>query len=63
MQSMQLRRSVIRSSSDCEFLFLWQVPHFLAIAWIHRADYGRAGLCMLSSVDPEGSATGRQMIV
>jgi len=44
-------------------LFLWQVPHFLAIAWIYREDYGRAGLCMLPSVDPEGTATGRQMIV
>ena len=44
-------------------LFLWQVPHFLAIAWIHREDYGRAGLCMLPSVDAGGSATGRQMIV
>jgi heme o synthase len=43
-------------------LFLWQVPHFLAIAWIYREDYGRAGLCMLPSVDPEGAATGRQMI-
>ena len=44
-------------------LFLWQVPHFLAIAWIHREDYDRAGLCMLPSVDSEGSATGRQMMV
>jgi hypothetical protein len=44
-------------------LFQWQVPHFLAIAWIYREDYGRAGLCMLPSVDPEGTATGRQMIV
>jgi protoheme IX farnesyltransferase len=44
-------------------LFLWQVPHFLAIAWIYREDYGRAGLCMLPSVDAEGGATGRQMIV
>jgi protoheme IX farnesyltransferase len=43
-------------------LFLWQVPHFLAIAWIHREDYGRAGLRMLPSVDPDGSTTGRQMI-
>jgi protoheme IX farnesyltransferase len=38
------------------------VPHFLAIAWIYRADYCRAGLCMLPSVDSEGSTTGRQMI-
>jgi protoheme IX farnesyltransferase len=43
-------------------LFLWQVPHFLAIAWIYRADYCRAGLCMLPSVDLTGSMTGRQMI-
>jgi protoheme IX farnesyltransferase len=43
-------------------LFLWQVPHFLAIAWIYRADYRRAGLCMLPTVDPTGSMTGRQMI-
>src|SRR5262249_4758813 len=39
-----------------------QIPHFLAIAWIYRADYCRAGLCMLPSVDPTGSMTGRQMI-
>jgi protoheme IX farnesyltransferase len=44
-------------------LFLWQVPHFLAIAWIYRDDDGRAGLCMLPSLDSEGGATGRQMIV
>ncbi len=44
-------------------LFLWQVPHFLAIAWIYRADYGRAGLCMLPVVDDTGRSTGRQMLV
>jgi protoheme IX farnesyltransferase len=43
-------------------LFLWQAPHFLSIAWIYRADYCRAGLSMLPSVDPTGSMTGRQMI-
>jgi heme o synthase len=42
-------------------VFLWQVPHFLAIAWIYREDYGRAGLLMLPVVDPKGSITGRQM--
>ena len=41
-------------------LFLWQVPHFLAIAWIHRDDYARAGHRMLPTVDPAGSITGRQ---
>src|SRR5262249_43300116 len=42
-------------------LFLWQVPHFLAIAWIYRAEYARAGLCMLSVVDRDGRLTGRHM--
>ena len=40
-------------------LFLWQVPHFLAIAWIHRADYNRAGLRMLPTIDPAGGLIGR----
>ncbi|MCI0742565.1 MAG: heme o synthase [Gemmataceae bacterium] len=44
-------------------IFLWQVPHFLAIAWIHRDDYRRAGLRMLPVVDPAGSATARQMLL
>lgn len=43
-------------------LFLWQVPHFLAIAWIYRADYARAGLRMLPAADPTGTMTGRQMV-
>jgi heme o synthase len=42
-------------------LFLWQVPHFLAIAWMYREDYGRAGLQMLPVVDPDGAMTARQM--
>jgi len=41
-------------------LFLWQFPHFLAIAWIHRADYRKAGLKMLPTLDPLGRLTGRQ---
>lgn len=44
-------------------LFLWQVPHFLAIAWIYREDYGRADLKMLPVVDPSGKITGRQMFL
>jgi protoheme IX farnesyltransferase len=43
-------------------LFVWQVPHFLAIAWIYRDDYARAGLRMLPVVDREGGMTGRQMV-
>jgi heme o synthase len=43
-------------------LFFWQIPHFLAIAWIYREDYRRAGLCMLPVVDRMGGLTGRQMV-
>ena len=41
-------------------VFLWQFPHFLAIAWIYRDDYARGGLKMLPSVDIDGAMTGRQ---
>lgn len=44
-------------------VFLWQIPHFLAIAWMYREDYSRAGLRMLPTVDQDGSATGRQMLL
>jgi len=44
-------------------LFLWQVPHFLAIAWIYREDYARAGLRMLPVLDSRGSITSRQMLL
>jgi heme o synthase len=43
-------------------LFLWQIPHFLAIAWIYRDDYARGGLPMLPVVDPDGRMTGRQAV-
>ena len=42
-------------------LFLWQVPHFLAIAWMYREEYARAGLQMLPGVDPDGRITAMQM--
>ena len=41
-------------------LFLWQMPHFLAIAWLYRADYAQAGFRMLSENDESGAVTGRQ---
>ena len=44
-------------------LFLWQVPHFLAIAWLYRDDYARAGFPMLPVLDREGSFTARQAVV
>ena len=43
-------------------LFLWQIPHFLAIAWIYRDDYARGGLPMLPVLDPQGHLTGRQAV-
>jgi len=43
-------------------LFLWQFPHFLAIAWMYRDDYARAGIRMLPVVEPEGKITGQQII-
>jgi protoheme IX farnesyltransferase len=43
-------------------VFLWQVPHFLAIAWIYRDQYAQAGYRVLAVVDPHGVRTGRQMI-
>jgi protoheme IX farnesyltransferase len=44
-------------------LFLWQLPHFLAIAWMCREDYARAGLPMLPVVEPDGRSTARQMVL
>ncbi len=41
-------------------MFVWQLPHFLAIAWLYREDYARAGLPMLPVVDKDGVLTGGQ---
>jgi protoheme IX farnesyltransferase len=44
-------------------LFLWQFPHFLAIAWMYREDYERAGIVMLPVVQPSGEGTARQIVL
>lgn len=44
-------------------LFLWQFPHFLAIAWMYREDYGRAKILMLPVVEPDGRVTAQQIVV
>jgi protoheme IX farnesyltransferase len=44
-------------------VFLWQIPHFLAIAWLYRDDYARAGFPMLPVIDREGSLAGRQAVL
>lgn len=44
-------------------LLLWQVPHFMALAWMYREDYARGGFRMLPAVDPGGSGTARSAFV
>lgn len=44
-------------------MFLWQLPHFLAIAWMFRDDYARAKLPMLPVIDRDGAMTGRQAVL
>ena len=43
-------------------VFLWQLPHFLAIAWMYREDYARAGFPMLPVIEPDGRSTARQSV-
>jgi protoheme IX farnesyltransferase len=44
-------------------LFLWQFPHFLAIAWMYKEDYARAGIKMLPVVEPDGRYTAQQIVI
>jgi protoheme IX farnesyltransferase len=44
-------------------VFFWQMPHFLAIAWLYRDDYRRAGIPLLPVTEPDGSRTGRQALI
>ena len=44
-------------------LFLWQFPHFLAIAWMYREDYARAGILMLPVIEPDGRVTSQQIVI
>jgi heme o synthase len=43
-------------------VFLWQIPHFMAIAWMYREDYRAGGFPMLPVVEPDGRRTGRQAV-
>lgn len=52
----------IEGCSLFAILFFWQLPHFLAIAWMYREDYARAGFVMLPVIDPQGQRTGRQAV-
>ena len=48
-----------RSSRSCS---CWQIPHFMAIAWLYRDDYGKAGFPMLPVIDPDGRRAGKQAV-
>jgi protoheme IX farnesyltransferase len=44
-------------------VFLWQIPHFMAIAWMYRDDYAKAGFPMLPVIEPDGTRAGRHALV
>jgi heme O synthase-like polyprenyltransferase len=44
-------------------LFVWQIPHFLALAWMYREDYERGGFKMLPAIDPTGELTARVSVM
>jgi protoheme IX farnesyltransferase len=44
-------------------VFMWQMPHFLAIAWLFREDYATAGFPLLPVIEPDGRSTGRQSVL
>jgi len=43
-------------------LFVWQFPHFYAIAWMYREDYARGGIRMLPVIEPDGESTARRIV-
>lgn len=53
----------MRALSLVAVMFLWQFPHFMAIAWLYRDDYVRGGQKMLTVVDPSGLRAGAQAVV
>ena len=44
-------------------VFMWQMPHFLAIAWMYRDEYASAGMPLLPVIEPDGRSTGRQAVL
>jgi heme o synthase len=44
-------------------VFMWQMPHFLAIAWLYRDEYARAGMPLLPVIEPDGRSTGHQAVL
>jgi protoheme IX farnesyltransferase len=58
-------RSLIEPGALALFaiMFIWQIPHFLAIAWMYRDDYAKGGYRVLPVVDSDGRRTGRAMVL
>ena len=57
------RGSIDRSGAALfAIVFCWQLPHFMAIAWLYREDYGKAGFPMLPVIDPDGRRAGKQAV-
>lgn len=52
----------LRAAALFLLVFLWQFPHFMAIAWIYREQYGKAGMRMLTVVEPTGASAGIQAV-
>jgi protoheme IX farnesyltransferase len=44
-------------------VFMWQMPHFLSLAWLYRDEYARAGIPLLPVIEPDGKSTGRQAVL
>lgn len=44
-------------------LFMWQIPHFMALAWKYKDDYEKGGFIMLPAIDPTGTLTGRVSVI
>lgn len=55
-------RAALAVAALATVLYLWQFPHFMAIAWLYRRDYAEAGLRMLTVVDPSGLRAGGQAL-
>ncbi len=61
--SLGIGGSGLRAATLFSIVYLWQFPHFMAIAWLYRRQYAAAGLKMLTVVDPSGQRAGMQAVV
>jgi heme o synthase len=61
--SFELGGGGLKAATLFLIVYLWQFPHFMAIAWIYRRQYAEAGLKMLTVVDPTGWRAGTQAVV